>query len=170
MPRIFTIGYEGADIERFVLALQSAGVETLVDVRAVTVSRKRGFSKNGLSDRLGQAGIRYVHLRDLGDPKPGREAARAGLYEAFRAIYGQHLATDEAQDDLSILADLSAAQPTCLMCYERDPATCHRSIVARALPLSDVVVHDLYVDRSSPLNHATNRSGYDPRQGAAAGQ
>ena len=147
---IFTIGYEGTDIERFIAALQGAHVEVLADVRAVTVSRKAGFSKNGLRARLAEAGIEYVHLGSLGDPKPGREAARAGKYDEFRAIYGKHLATDDAQVALFTLAHLASDRKTCLMCFEREPSECHRTIVARAIPGDCVKIIDLYGEGAPP--------------------
>ncbi|WP_160000797.1 DUF488 domain-containing protein, partial [Roseomonas sp. 18066] len=75
--QLFTIGYEGLDPERLTDALRSAGVAVLADVRAVANSRKRGFSKGALGTGLAEAGLGYAHLRSLGTPKAGREAARA---------------------------------------------------------------------------------------------
>jgi hypothetical protein len=71
----YAIGYEGSVLEDFVATLRSAGVETLIDVRDVPLSRKPGFSKSALQANLEAHGIAYVHLKGLGDPKPGREAA-----------------------------------------------------------------------------------------------
>ncbi len=159
MNTIFTIGYEGTDIERFVRTLVYAGVDVLADVRAVSVSRKKGFSKNALRGHLEAAGIRYVHFADLGDPKPGREAAKAGRYDEFRSIYGKHLSGDGAQVALRELAAVASESPTCLMCFERDPSTCHRSIVARTVPVANAAVFDLYGDRPGQYEHATKRSG-----------
>ena len=67
MSVIYTIGYEGTDIDRCVATLKAVGVTVLADVRAVAVSRKKGFSKNGLRERLEAEGITYVHLVELGD-------------------------------------------------------------------------------------------------------
>ncbi len=131
MGMIFTIGYEGMDIDRFVRTLKASGVRQMADVRAVAVSRKAGFSKRRLDARLAAEGIRYRHFVSLGDPKPGREAARAGDFEAFRAIYGAHLDSAPAQDGLRCLAAAVREAPTCLLCFERDPGTCHRSLVAQ---------------------------------------
>ncbi len=163
---IFTIGYEGTDIDRFVGTLVDVGVDVLVDVRAVTVSRKKGFSKNGLRARLEAEGIGYVHLRGLGDPKPGREAARAGRYDEFRSIYSDHLGSPEAQADLAALGTLSREKATCLMCFERDPSACHRSIVALAISNHPETVFDLFGDVPGRYRHAPIRKGRDPRQGA----
>ena len=130
---IFTIGYEGADIAAFVQALRQAGVWTVADVRAVAVSRRKGFSKTALAQNLDAAGIGYVHFRDLGDPKPGREAARAGRMREFESIYNAHMRSPAAQLQLAELADLSVAGDVALLCYEADAQGCHRSIVARAI-------------------------------------
>lgn len=167
---IFTIGYEGTDIDRFVATLVDVGIELLADVRAVTVSRKKGFSKNGLRARLEAEGIQYVHLRGLGDPKPGREAARAGRYDEFRSIYTRYLATAEAHNDLEALSALTREQTTCLMCFERDPKVCHRSIVALAISDGPETVFDLYGDMPGRYRDASVRKGYDPRQGAPAAE
>lgn len=133
MSVVFTVGYEGTDIDRFVRTLKAAGIERLADVRAVAVSRKAGFSKTKLAARLAEEGIEYLHLIALGDPKPGREAARAGEYDLFRSIYGEHIETLAAQDALRQLVDFVQSAPTCLLCFERDPETCHRTIVAQAV-------------------------------------
>jgi uncharacterized protein (DUF488 family) len=130
---IFTIGYEGSDIRAFVETLLDAGVRTVADVRALPLSRKAGFSKSAFKQALEAEGLRYVHFRDLGDPKPGRDAARAGNYESFRTIYGRHLRTPSAQTALRALARIAQIDATCMVCFERDPITCHRTIVADAL-------------------------------------
>ncbi|KPQ08680.1 MAG: Protein of unknown function, DUF488 [Saliniramus fredricksonii] len=172
MTMIFTIGYEGTDIERFVATLETAGIRQLADVRAVAVSRKKGFSKTKLSARLAVAGIRYAHFRALGDPKPGREAARAGRHAEFLKIYTNHLRLYESQDALENLADYVADEPTCLLCYERDPATCHRLIVAERIGerLSAEVFH-LFADKLEKYGqHASAIPRPDPRKGLAAAE
>ncbi|CCD96431.1 conserved hypothetical protein, DUF1130 [Bradyrhizobium sp. ORS 375] len=170
MTTLYTIGYEGTDIDRFVATLKSVKVQVLADVRAVPISRKKGFSKTKLRDRLEQEGIRYIHLAPLGDPKPGRDAARAGHLAQFREIYSRHLAQSAPQQSLQELANLVSEQATCLMCFERDPGGCHRLIVANALPTQVTMFHlfgdepDRYVRNASKL--PSSRSG----QGAAAAQ
>lgn len=133
MAKLYTIGYEGTDIDHFIATLKEAGVKTVADVRAVACSRKKGFSKKGLGERLAENGIGYVHLVDLGDPKPGRVAARAGRYDEFLQIYRKHLSSDAAQQALLDLVKVARSRPTCLLCFECDAADCHRSIVADRL-------------------------------------
>jgi uncharacterized protein (DUF488 family) len=133
-PQVFTIGYEGADVDRFLTTLKDAGVATLADVRAVALSRKRGFSKSALRDALSNQGIGYEHFIKLGTPKEGRQAARAGDGDLMRRIYcDEVLATEEAQAAFRDLEALAASQPICLLCFERDPANCHRRILAQRL-------------------------------------
>lgn len=130
---ILTIGYEGAQIDAFISTLLAAGVETVVDIRAVAVSRRKGFSKTALTEHVRKAGMNYIHFRDLGDPKPGREAARAGYYSEFRKIYASHLETDAAQLQLDQLAQLVRHERIALLCYESDATHCHRTMVAESL-------------------------------------
>ncbi len=147
MTTIYTIGYEGVDIDRFLATLNIAGVKTLADVRDVPLSRKKGFSKNVLRAHLAEAGIDYIHFRSLGDPKPGREAARRGDFDNFRKIFGAHIEGHEAQAALRDLARTARRSLTCMMCFERSPIHCHRSIVAEHLLTFSYTKFDLFVDR-----------------------
>ncbi|HEY8567517.1 MAG TPA: DUF488 domain-containing protein [Beijerinckiaceae bacterium] len=133
MIPLYTIGYEGSDPDRLVAALRRSGVAVLADVRAVANSRKRGFSKGALRERLLTEGLGYEHFIALGTPKAGREAARAGDAEGLRRVYAEQLATEAAVDALSALRDLAARQPICLFCFERDPRFCHRRLLAERL-------------------------------------
>ncbi len=114
-------------------ALRRAGVDLLVDIRAVASSRRPGFSKTALAANLREAGIDYMHLRALGTPAPGRAAARAGRHEEMRGIFLRHLENDDAQAELDLLGDLVDTRRACVLCFEADPAHCHRSLVAAAL-------------------------------------
>ena len=135
MKTVATIGYEAASMPRFLGALKDARVELLVDVRAVASSRRPGFSKTKLAANLAEAGIDYLHLRGRGTPADGRAAARAGHYDELRTIFLAHLAKPEAQDELETLAGLvrDGKRKVCLLCFEADPAHCHRTMVAEAL-------------------------------------
>ena len=133
MRPLYTIGYEGADPDRFLAALQAVGAEAVVDVRAVALSRKRGFSKSALRENLAAGGVDYRHLVDLGTPKSGRDAARAGDVDGLRRIYCEQLETPGAQQALEELAAYAGARSVCLLCFERDPARCHRRIIVERL-------------------------------------
>jgi uncharacterized protein (DUF488 family) len=125
-----TIGYERATLDQVIERLRGAGVEVVIDVRAIAGSRRAGFSKTVLSASLAEAGIGYRHLRGLGTPKPGRQAARAGRSAEMHAIYHEHLKTPEAQLALEEASEIATAQRAALLCLEADVRQCHRAIVA----------------------------------------
>jgi len=128
-----TIGYEGKTIDEFLAELGDAGVELLIDVRAVAASRRPGFSKSALRAALAERGIDYLHLRALGTPKPGRDAARKGRVAEMHAIYEEQLQTPEAELAMA-QADAAATQRhAVLLCFEADVHRCHRAIVAERL-------------------------------------
>jgi len=129
--KLATIGYEGAPQEAVFAALRTAKVGLLVDVRAVTSSRRPGFSKSHLASGLPEQGIGYLHLRGLGTPKEGRQAVRAGKPGDMHKIFARHMKTPEARHDFEALLALARkGKKICLMCYEHDPAECHRTILA----------------------------------------
>jgi uncharacterized protein (DUF488 family) len=141
--RIFTIGYEGATQPDFIEALKAAGVERIIDVRALPLSRRPGFSKTPLKGALGEAGIDYVHLRALGTPAEGREAARKGRHSDLKRIYAGQLELPEAIAQGAQMLDLADDKPSALLCFERDPAGCHRTLLLAAVaPEAEVI--DLY--------------------------
>jgi uncharacterized protein (DUF488 family) len=141
--RIFTIGYEGATQAELIGALRTAGVTRVIDVRAVPLSRKPGFSKNVLAAGLKEAGIDYVHLKALGTPPAGREAARKGRMAEMEQIYAAQLETPEAAAEAARMIALARERPSALLCFERDPAQCHRTPL-RESAMADWEAIDLY--------------------------
>jgi uncharacterized protein (DUF488 family) len=138
--KLFTIGYEQTPSNAVLDELQNAGVKLLVDVRAVTSSRRPGFSKNQIAAGLDERGIAYVHLKGLGTPKEGRLAARSGQYDVLEKIFAKHLKTPQAKEEMDELSALvKKAGPVCLLCYERDHAHCHRRIIAEMIEERDGV-------------------------------
>lgn len=133
MKPLATIGYEAATQEAVITKLKAAGVETLVDVRAVAASRRAGFSKTVLAASLAEVGIGYIHLRQLGTPKPGREAARKGRVAEMTAIFQDHMAEPGAQLELAAAKELAAERKIALLCFEADHRGCHRKIVAEMI-------------------------------------
>ena len=141
--KIFTIGYEAATMPDFLRALQEAGVEQLIDVRALPLSRRPGFSKSPLRAALAEVGIDYVHLKALGTPPAGREAARKGRQAELESIYAGQLKLPEAMAQGSQMLGLAQDRPSALLCFERAPETCHRSLLLRAIA-PDAEVIDLF--------------------------
>ena len=130
MQGLFTIGYEGSDIDRFVDTLITNEIDQVADIRETPISRKPGFAKKRLSARLQDAGIRYTHWRELGAPKNLRDSLRRSRdYGAFFHDYRIHL-----NGQAAALTEVSQlAGRVVLLCFERDPCKCHRSVVAELL-------------------------------------
>ena len=139
--RIFTIGYEGTTVGEFVAALKGAKVERVIDVRALPLSRRPGFSKSPLRAALAEAGIDYVHLKALGTPAEGRTAARAGRHADLERIYAGQLELPEAMAQGAQMLELARERPSALLCMEREPAHCHRTLLLNAIADDAEVVH-----------------------------
>jgi len=138
--RIFTIGYEATTMGDFLAALTGAGVKRVIDVRALPLSRRPGFSKTPLKGALAEAGIDYIHLKALGTPAAGREAARKGRQAELEAIYAGQLELPEAIVQGAEMLELAGEVPSALLCFERAPQGCHRSLLLRAVaPDADVI-------------------------------
>jgi len=142
---LYTIGYEQAKPAAVLGQLKRAKVQMLVDTRAVAASRRPGFSKRQLAAALDEADIAYIHLQKLGTPSEGRTAARSGDIDALWRIYDKHIKTKDAQDALDeLIALIKSGKRIALLCYCRDPKTCHRSrIVANVKKRVRVEVEDL---------------------------
>lgn len=133
LKTIYTLGYEGVALSDFIRTLEDWDITLLLDVRERPQSRRAGFSKRALSEALAGSGIAYRHVRQLGDPKPGRDAARRGAMEEFRSIFNAHLNLDGSQIALREVAEQASDETVVLMCYEYDAQDCHRSLVAQRL-------------------------------------
>lgn len=129
---VFTIGYEGLDIDTFLSLLGEHGIETVVDIRELPLSRKPGFSKKALASTLNLSGLEYVHMVDLGCPKAVRDRYREdGDWKRYTGGFLKHLKTQKAA--IADLSDLVNSSNCALLCYEADFNFCHRSMVANAV-------------------------------------
>jgi uncharacterized protein (DUF488 family) len=158
IPTIWTIGYEAAGFGAFLDTLRGAGVTQVIDVRDLPLSRRAGFSKRILAASLAEAGLAYVHLRHLGTPKEGRVAAHQGDYATFWSVFEKRLGSVESQMELRQAADLARDRPSALLCFEADPARCHRRRVAQLLAEQfGFAVVDLKVDPLRALSERPSR-------------
>jgi uncharacterized protein (DUF488 family) len=131
---IYTLGYQGVDVDSYVSKLKAAGVGIVADVRETPWSHKRGFCKNILSGELSKAGIDYVHVKSAGNPKENRRTA-PDLAECLRRY---RIYLDENPTGITDLIDVirtaaSRNRTVCLICFERDADDCHRSILVDAM-------------------------------------
>lgn len=128
--KLYTIGYEGEPQAAVIDRLKAGGVTVLADVRAVAASRRAGFSRTVPGLSLAEAGIEYVHLRDLGAPGAGRDAARNGRIGAMREIFAGHMAEPASRLAFERLREIAKDRPTAPLCFEADHAGCHRAVLA----------------------------------------
>lgn len=129
---VFTIGYEGLDIDRFLSLLKENDIETIVDIRELPISRKPGFSKSALANALNLSGYEYIHMSSLGCPKSVRNRYREdGNWESYSKGFLNYLSTQESS--IHELSHLVMTSNCALLCYESDYNFCHRSMVANAV-------------------------------------
>lgn len=150
MAKIYTFGYEGLAIDAFIARLKIAGIETVVDVRANPLSRKRGFSKVAFSTALRAAGIDYFHAVEMGCPKSVRDQYRKdGNWTTYTRGFMGHLRTKS--ESLRGVVKLAESSTCCLVCFEADFERCHRSFVARgAAKIGDFIVLHLTSQKMIP--------------------
>lgn len=165
MTNLFTIGYEGAQLADFLQRLKAARIDIVVDVRELPLSRRRGYSKNGIAELLRQHGIKYVHKRELGAPKAIRHELReTGDYAAYFRRFNAYLKT--RRDALDRLVD-ECVGAVVLMCFERDPKECHRSAVARELGKL-TGLKPVHLDVEGRGGSVPEEAGVRPSQGLSA--
>lgn len=125
---LVSLGYEGRTVDELIAQLLEEHVRVLVDVRMTPLSRKPGMSKRKLSAALDEVGIRYVHLRALGNPKDNRAPFRAGD-PASRAAFRRLLGRGEGAAAMQQVTELASGEVVALLCFEREQAACHRHVV-----------------------------------------
>jgi hypothetical protein len=128
-----SVGYERhKDSAEFAKFLRAAGVERLIDVRELPISRRRGYAKTALGETLGAEKIEYVHMRKLGNPKQYRDLYKSGKVEEGRELYTAYL-QGEQREALELLASILPEKKTALMCVEGDASVCHRTVILESL-------------------------------------
>jgi len=139
---VVSVGYEGRGVEDLLASLQRHQVDVMVDVRLTPLSRKPGLSKTALAATLGTHGIRYLHLRALGNPKDNRALPRSGD-RSSRDRFTALLRTGEGAQALRDVAELLQTQTVALLCFERHHEQCHRQLIVdelrRAIPALHLV-------------------------------
>jgi uncharacterized protein (DUF488 family) len=157
MRAIFTIGHSTRPIEEFLELLRSNAVERLIDIRTVPRSRRNPqFNRDALPDSLVRAGIRYLHMPELGGLRHPRADSANGAWrnDSFRG-YADYMQTPEFAAAIEKLIQLASDQQTAIMCAEAVPWRCHRSLVADALTARGVAVEDIVGSGRRPPHKMT---------------
>jgi uncharacterized protein (DUF488 family) len=130
---VFTTGYENSDIEAFITKLRKHRIRTVIDVREIPASRKPGFSKNKFKEHLNSSHIEYVHVKELGSPKPLRDKLKEDKdYSFFFIEYGKYITT-KLDIVRKLYKDIICREMSCLVCFEREPMQCHRKVDAEKI-------------------------------------
>jgi uncharacterized protein (DUF488 family) len=133
-PVVFSAGYEGLTIDAFLDKLIENNVALVVDVRSNPHSMKYGFSKKTFQGCIEAAGMRYIHIPELGIPSSIRKGLGKSLSHAelFRVYERQILPAQGAE--ISQLLDLTHAnERIAIVCFEADPHFCHRYTLIKHL-------------------------------------
>ena len=159
MAAIATIGVYGFDRETFLATLAEAGVGLVLDVRqrrGVRGSEYAWANARRLQDALSDAGIRYSHLKELAPTTELRQAQyradeRRGEGKRSRTVLAPEYAsgyTEEILDrvELGPIVKWIGNAKAALLCVERDPEACHRSLIGARLAER----HGLAVDHLRP--------------------
>ncbi|MGB7539676.1 MAG: DUF488 domain-containing protein [Anaerolineales bacterium] len=142
---VFTIGHSTRTAEEFLALLRRYGIQLVADVRSVPRSKRNPqFNRDTLPAALAAAGIRYVHMPELGGfRRPRPDSPNPGWKnDSFRG-FADYMQTDEFRDGLEKLLAAARREKTAILCAEAVPWRCHRSLIADALVFEGVPVEDI---------------------------
>lgn len=132
LPGLFTIGYEGKDIDQFLNALVSNKIELLIDIRRNPFSMNFVYIKDTLQKKLKDVGIDYLHIPELGIESEQRKNLNTKAdYEELFAKYRQALPIKEVY--INRIIELGTTKRIALLCFEADSTFCHRGEVAKII-------------------------------------
>ncbi len=137
-PTLFTLGYEGISIDKYLAVLIDKNIDLLIDVRNNPLSRKYGFSKKALMNATQRVGIHYVHFPELGIPSNQRRHVQEdGELERLFRSYAEQILPAQPLALLLLRTEVEKAKRSALMCFEGDNTRCHRRRLADYLVASE---------------------------------
>jgi uncharacterized protein (DUF488 family) len=139
---IFTIGYEGKDIDSFLNILIKNEIDLLIDVRKNPFSMNFSFTKGKLNKYLEKTGIEYMHIPELGIDGELRE--NLFTITDYQKLFKQYEATTLVQQHEQVLRIIKLGEKhrVALMCFEANKNMCHRGIIANSIEKQyGVVIH-----------------------------
>jgi len=147
---IYLIGYEKIKTEDFINLLKEKNIKYLVDVRENPFSMRKDFIKKYLKEKLEKEGIKYIHIKELGNPREIRKEYKEKKdlkLALFRYMeYIKEGLTKEIEDEIK---ELLRKGNTALMCYEKNPLECHRLVLAYELYKRGVI--NEFIDIRAPV-------------------
>lgn len=129
MDYIFTAGYQGEELDRFIQKINVQNINLIIDIRQNPFSRKPGFSGKSLEKALKENKIGYLHIKELGTPEPLRSyLKKTNDYEGFFEQYQEFIM--QYKEVILDLIDLTRDYNICLLCFEKDAHFCHRKVIS----------------------------------------
>jgi uncharacterized protein (DUF488 family) len=144
--KVFTLGYQGMDLGAYIRELVKVGAGTVIDVREKAWSNRPDFVKATLQQGLAAAHIEYIHVQSAGNPSEIRKVARSA--DECLSKYRHYLKRNRAAvDELYSFVRLAfeSGRPACLLCYERNPRSCHRSVLIELLLEIDSAIQPMHL-------------------------
>jgi uncharacterized protein (DUF488 family) len=170
---VYALGHSNRTLEFFVGLLLGYGVQRLVDVRTIPRSfHNPQFNKDSLPNDLRSVGIRYRHMPGLGGRRrPLPHSINQGwTHPSFRG-YADYMQTPAFEKSLDELIAMTRTETVAFMCAEAVPWRCHRSLIADALTIRKIPVHQIMSRVSAPVHEITsfavvkgNKIIYPPKQ------
>jgi len=154
---IFTLGHSTLPIQRFLALLQTYGIDHLVDIRTIPRSRHNPqFNDTALANSLTAQHLEYLHIRALGGLRRARkDSPNTGWRNGGFRGYADYMQTEEFQDALEVLIQMSRKERIAIMCAEAVPWRCHRSLVADALSVRGLPVVEILSESSYQMHKRT---------------
>jgi uncharacterized protein (DUF488 family) len=155
--RVYTIGHSTRTAAEFLEMLQRHGIAGLADVRRFPASRRHPhFSRDALAEALPAAGVRYIHIPELGGRRqPSKQSHNIGWQNPSFRAYADYMSTDAFNDGVEKLLAMASAVPTAVMCAEAQWWRCHRQLIADALAARGIEVRHIMSLTSAPIHHVT---------------
>ena len=141
---LFTIGYEGVSLEKYLNKLVSNDVKLLVDVRKNSLSMKFGFSKSLLKKYCESLGIEYIHIPEVGINSDQRQELNTQQdYDALFEVYKKTTLKETDSYQTKIIELLTKYKRIALTCFEADICQCHRKPLAEAIAKNPIFEYEV---------------------------
>jgi len=154
---IYTVGHSTHPLDEFIRILDAYVIKEVVDVRTIPKSRHNPqFNEENLGKELPKHGIGYVRLKGLGGLRhPAKESVNTAWRNASFRGFADYMQAPEFAAAIEALISLAEGKRIAIMCAERLPRRCHRSLIGDALLVRDIKVEDIMDEKSSRPHRLT---------------
>lgn len=137
---VASVGYQQRNVDDFIDTMRRLEIEKVIDIRELPLSRRKGFSKTALTERLAKAGIVYRHVREAGNPYRKREVSTKQCLRLYMGHLGRN------PDVIESVANELRGKRVAILCYEREHNACHRSVLIQLLRNEELALELIEVE------------------------